>query len=339
MHIEKTKLCDMPMVYVTAELTLGGRRYLASATEAPGGRAVIIDPETGETADLWQGDTGVMNIIQIPGREQLLAITRFYPVFQSQEAAVCLLTPTDKGYLSPWRMREVVRLPYCHRIGVIESENGLFLLGCQLCSQKDFTDDWSHPGALYTCPIPDREDADWTLTCAYEGLTQNHGLYIDRGSQVYICAKEGAFLFDCARYSAGEALIPKVLTTVPSSDICLAAIGGERIAGLIQPFHGDRLVVARLTGDTLQPFASYPIAFGHVVWVGELFGHPYAIAGSRAGETEALELIDWHTGERLAIEEKVGPTQITVFEQGSAPRILSANHGSGEVTLYTLSAD
>ena len=76
MKIEKRKICDLPMVYVTAELTLGGKRYLAAASEAPGEHAYIIDPETGDYAELWQGDTGVMNIIQIPGEERLLATVR-----------------------------------------------------------------------------------------------------------------------------------------------------------------------------------------------------------------------------------------------------------------------
>ena len=89
-----------------------------------------------EYAELWQGDTGVMNVIQIPGTEQLLAITRFYPIFQSREAAICLLTPPADGYMKPWTIREVALLPFCHRIGVVESRNGLFLLGCQLCHDK-----------------------------------------------------------------------------------------------------------------------------------------------------------------------------------------------------------
>ena len=33
------------------------------------------------------------------------------------------------------------------------------------------------------------------------------------------------------------------------------------------------------------------------------------------------------------------PIQISVYEEGKTVKIFSANHGSGEVTLYTLSED
>ena len=58
MRIEKRKIVDLPMVYVTGEIFLQGKRYLAAVSEARGEKAYLIDPETGEYAELWQGDTG-----------------------------------------------------------------------------------------------------------------------------------------------------------------------------------------------------------------------------------------------------------------------------------------
>ena len=155
MQIEKKKIVELPMVYVTAQLQLGGKQYLAVASEAPGEHAYIIDPETGRYADLWKGDTGVMNIVQIPGTEKLLVIVRFYPIFQSREAAVCLLEPGKDGYMGQWNIREVAKVPFCHRIGVVSNPHGKFLLACQLCADKDFQEDWSKPGSLWTAPIRD----------------------------------------------------------------------------------------------------------------------------------------------------------------------------------------
>lgn len=210
MMMEKRKLAELPMVYVTAELSLQGKRYLAAASEARGEKAYILDPETGECSELWQGDTGVMNVVQIPGREQLLAIVRFYPVFQSKEAAICLLEPTEAGYMSPWKIREVLPLPFCHRIGVVENEHGLFVLGCQLCRDKDFQEDWSQPGALWMAPIPENPDDTWEMTKMFDGLTKNHGLFIEDGNQVYICAENGVMLFDLSDYRAGETAMPSI---------------------------------------------------------------------------------------------------------------------------------
>lgn len=335
MNIEKRKIVDLPMVYVTAELELGGKRYLAAVSEARGEHAYIIDPESGEYAQLWEGDTGVMNVLQIPGREQLLAIVRFYPVFQSREAAICLLEPGEGGYMSPWSIREVIQLPFCHRIGVVENANGLFVLGCQLCRDKDFQDDWSKPGALWMAPIPDAADGEWKLTRIFDGLTKNHGLFIEDGNQVYVCAENGVLHFDLSGYRAGETAIPRLLSATPTSDISVARVGGACLAGVIEPFHGDSAAVYRMTDAGYEEIARYGIDFGHVIWAGELFGRASLIAGNRGGAKQ-LEIIDLDSGARTLIEEGVGPTQITLYEQDGAYKLLSANHGSGEVTLYTI---
>ncbi len=335
MRIEKQKICDLPMVYVTAELSLGGKRYLAVASEAPGEHAYIIDPETGNYAELWQGETGVMNIIQIPGEERLLVITKFYPIFQSKEAAVCLLTPGPEGYMAPWHIEEVLKLPFVHRIGIFESDEGAFLLGCQLCHDKDYQEDWSQPGALWTAKIP-TAGGTWKWSRLFDGLTKNHGLYIDRGNQVYICAENGVLLFDMQHYRAGETMLPKLVSATPTSDICIARDPEGTLAGTIEPFHGDKLAVYRLTDNAYTLLADYDIAFGHVVWIGSIFGKTAVIAGSRGGEHKQLEIISMEDGTRTVMDEDVGPTQITVYENGNAVKVLSANHGSGDVSLYTL---
>lgn len=338
MNIEKRKIVDLPMVYVTAELELGAKRYLAAVSEAPGEKAYIIDPETCEYAQLWQGDTGVMNVIQIPGREQLLAITRFYPVFQSREAAICLLEPTAAGYMRPWNIREVMPLPFCHRIGIVENANGLFVIACQLCRDKDFQEDWSKPGAIWMAPVPETPGGKWTLTKIFDGLTKNHGLYIDKGNQAYICAENGVLLFDLSNYKAGESACPTLLSATPSSDIAIAEANGRKYAGTIEPFHGNTLAVYDLEGGRYAQTAAYDIDFGHVVWAGSLFGRSSLIAGSRGGEKQ-LEIVDLESGARTQIEAGVGPTQVTVYEENGVYKVLSANHGSGEVTLYTLRRD
>ena len=337
MRIEKQRICDLTLVYATSELTLGGKRYLTAASEAPGEHVYIIDPETWEYSELWQGVTGVMNVIQIPGEDRLLAITKFYPVFRSRDAAICVLTPGEGGYMAPWHIEEVLQLPFVHRIGIFESDEGLFLMACQLCHDKDYEDDWSQPGALWTAPVPKAGEGGWKLTRLFDGLTKNHGLYIDRGSRVYICAENGVMLFDMAHYHASQAMMPKLVSAVPTSDIFLARDNAGTVAGTIEPFHGDTLAVYRLTERDYELQAKFPIAFGHVVWTGRLFGRPAVIAGSRGGEKKQLEIIYWQDGERTVIDENGGPTQITVYEDGDRIRILSANHGSGDVTLYTLS--
>ncbi len=334
MQIEKRKIVDLPMVYVTAQLQLGGKQYLAVASEAPGEHAYIIDPETGDYADLWKGDTGVMNIIQIPGTEKLLVIVRFYPIFQSKDAAVCLLEPGEDGYMAQWKIREVAKVPFCHRIGVVTNKHGKFLLACQLCADKDFQEDWTKPGRVWVAPIQENGVGQWEQTELFGGLTKNHGLHIEDGNQVYICAENGVLYFDLSDY-AGGAVQPLLLTTNPTSDISLYHKGGSTLAGVIEPFHGDTLAIYEQGRGSWKQLAKYDITFGHVVWMGELFGKDAVIAGSRGGEKQ-LEVIFPENGQRVTLEQGVGPTQISVYRQGDAVKILSANHGAGEVAVYTL---
>lgn len=325
------------MVYVVADLKLGGKRYLAAASEARGERAIIIDPETGEVADLWQGDTGCMNIVQIPGQDRLLAIIRFYPVFDSKDAAVCLLEPTDQGYMHPWHMREVAHVPFCHRIGVVESKKGLFLLACQVCGDKAFTDDWSVPGSLWTARIPEAGDeSEWQLTRAYDGLFRNHGLTIENGNQVSISADNGVLRFDMAEYGEGDAMVPHHIRKTPTSDISCWKDENGALEAAIEPFHGNRGVAYTMEGLEAKMLAAWDIAFGHVVWIGKLCGRRALILGSRAGEEKALEIIPLDTRERLTLEAGAGPTQISVYEEGDTSCILSSNHEPGEVVLYRL---
>ena len=228
-------------------LVLGGRRrgrgFLLQVKRLANRVACVFDSHTLKYSDLWIGDTGVMNVIQIPGRNRLLAITKFYPIFQSKDAAICLLEPTEKGSMSPWKIVEVLKLPFCHRIGIIENENGLFVMGCQLCEDKDFQDDWTKPGSIWMAPIPETAEGKWKLTKVFARLTKNHGLLIENENQVYICAENGVLCFDMAHYKAGESMQPRLVTTTPTSDIWINKVVDGRIAGTIEPFHGNTAMI------------------------------------------------------------------------------------------------
>lgn len=335
MKVEKKHVIALPAVYATAEVQLSGKRYFVAASEARDEHVYLIDPETLSCSDLWVGDTGVMNVVQIPQRDELLAITKFYPIFQSKEAAICHLKPGAEGYLHPWDITEKLKLPFCHRIGIVQNDNGLFVIGCQLCRDKDFQEDWTQPGSIWMAPIPDTADGEWQLTEVFTGLTKNHGLFIQNGNQVYICSEDGVLLFDMSRYHAGDQLLPTLISTTPTSDIWIQETPAACFAGTIEPFHGNTAAVYRMKEQSFEKAAEFPIDFGHVVWAGSVFGQNALILGNRGGE-RALELVFWETGERLPLDSDIGPTQITVIQEGEQVTILSANHGAGSVDLYIL---
>lgn len=337
MKIEKKKIVDLPAVYVTADLNLDKKKYFAVASENRGEHAYIIDAESLEYADMWRGETGVMNIIQIPGYDAALCITKFYPIFQSKEATICLLKPNGKNYVSEWTKKEILLLPFCHRIGIVRSKNGLFLLGCALCEDKDFQDDWSKPGAIWAARVPDNLDSEWHMTKVFEGLTKNHGLFIDDEKYVYITSENGVMKFDFSNYDEGESMFPELISTTPTSDISILHDDSTSYVGTIEPFHGDLLHLYSMNKNRYESIFTRQINFGHVVWVGKIQGKKAIIYGNRGGDKKELAVVFWDSDEVVVLDEQVGPTQITVVHDGNTTKILSANHGAGEVSLYTLS--
>lgn len=326
MNIDAKKLADLPAVYVTAELMLGGKRYFAAASENPGEHAYIFDPETGEKAELWTGDTGCMNIIQIPNTEKLLCITKFYPVFKSKDAEVSILEPTEKGYMSPWKKTVVFHLPYVHRIGCFTSKGKNYVIACALCKDKDFVEDWSKPGAVYVAPIEDKNK--WSLTMQVNGLLKNHGLFISGDSDVYVTSENGIMYFDFSAYEEGNIVKPALISGFPTSDI---SIDAEKLAA-IEPFHGNKV---RVYDKKMNILKEYDITFGHVVWVGTILGDECLIIGER-GDKKELTVHNLRTNEKTILGEGVGPTQISVISEENKAIVLSANHGAGTVDLYTL---
>lgn len=339
MYVAKSILAKLPAVYVTETLQLRGKRYLAVASENKGEKAFIFDAQTLEKSEFWRGDTGVMNIVQIPNTEKVLCITCFYPVFQSKGATICILEPTEKGILSPWKILPILKLPYCHRIGIISVGSKYFLLAATLCQDKEYQEDWSKPGAIYAAPIPENSNEGWELTQVFGGLTKNHGLFIEDDNQVYIATDNGLMLFDFSKYQVGETLLPKLLTTNATSDLAVMSSpfsDTEKLIATIEPFHGDVLNLYKYTGNYYDLQYTLPLSFGHVVWVGDIFGQRSLIVGNRSNE-KSLELYQGKDLKKTVIDKMVGPTQISVYHDSETIKILAANHAAGEVALYTLS--
>ena len=335
MKVEKEHIVDLPGVYATAELSLNGKRYLAAASENKGETAYLYSPDTNEYNTLWNGETGVMNLVQVPGRDMLYCITRFYPIFQSKEATICSLVPNKEGYSQEWEIKDVALLPFCHRIGIVTIESKHYLLGCTLCGDKAFQEDWSMPGAVWISEIPEDAAAPLKFNKIYEGLTKNHGLFIQDDNQVFVTSENGVMLFDLSQYKGDSMIFPTLLSTKPTSDIWISKDGETQYVSTIEPFHGDSLKLYQCRKDKRTVLFSSSINFGHVVWNGEVFGKKSILVADRE-ETRKLELIFWQTGESMVIDENVGATQISLYNEGDNLKIFSANHYKGEVALYTI---
>lgn len=340
MRVEKKHLADLEMVYAVAAFHMNGKEYCLAASEKKGGSCLLLDPQTGERWELWDRPGGVMTLLQVPGRNAFLSIEEFYPVFLSEKAGVYETTLSfENGNLKTEKIK-LCDLPFVHRVGLMEEEDGLYLMGASLCSGKDYVEDWSRPGGIYIgkyeygCPV--------TLTEVYHGLTKNHGMYIEKegqGSTAYIGAQEGvAKCWRNRQYGQWEC---RLLDLGETSDIWLSDVDGdgEKEMAVIQGFHGGSIRIFKSYEKNPRKFSEIPICFGHVLWAGEILGNRCIIGGSRDGDKElaVYELTqDGGTCRKTILDQEMAPTQIAVGGRSGSSCIYTANHGAGSVDMYTL---
>jgi hypothetical protein len=119
---------------------------------------------------------------------------------------------------------------------------------------------------------------------------------------------------------------------------------GEPEIFSISPFHGHVLSVHKKTAQGWQRTMIHDdLAFGHIVWAGNLLGGPALLAGSRRNRRELRLYRPTADGgidrSYQLIDEGIGPSQISVVPRGASRATLYvAAHGVDEVRLYDLEA-
>ncbi|MBR1779930.1 MAG: hypothetical protein IJ751_00815 [Oscillospiraceae bacterium] len=342
MQVKKIHLAHLPWVYAITLIDCQGRRccLAASELEGKGGDCLLIDAETYAVHTVWDGPGGVMSLIPVPGQTgAFLSIDEFYPVFKSENASInrTFLRFAD-GALQVEK-EELCKLPYTHRITVLQEPDGLFLAAANLCASKQFVEDWSDPGGVHIGTY----GSGAPLETVYQGLTKNHGMYTQtrpEGDILWIGAQEG--ILRCERRDG--AWHSEFVLREETSDMWLADLDGdgEEELAVIQGFHGDTASILKKIDGSYQKVVTIPINFGHVVWCGDVLGQPSLITASRGGEMElalhAVNVVDgqFHLPTQI-LEKGVGATQIAVDAGEQEVRVYAANHETGDVVLYLLS--
>ncbi|EEG75069.1 hypothetical protein [[Clostridium] hylemonae] len=341
MEIRKKRIAHLEKVYAVTAVRVDGREFCMAASENRGGTCLLIDPESEECFTVWNGPGGVMSLVPLKEEQAVLSIEGFYPVYDSKEAAVCKTVLAFRDGKLTTDKTELCRLPYVHRIGIVNGDGKTFLIASTLCNDKAYVEDWNHPGAVYVgeyvkgCPV--------SLTCLYEGLTKNHGMYIKEDNScahIFVGAAEG--ILHLCKAGAWSARLWKAGET---SDVWLEDVdgdGNDEIAA-IQGFHGDRIRFLRRQGERYCCIGELPVQFGHVLWAGELFGELYIIGGSRAGD----KALSFYRVERkkkpvfvpVYCDFGTGAAQIAVVRGKRSARIFAASHGEDAVDMYTLSGN
>jgi len=320
LDVTKRVLAKLDAVYSLAALPGGG---FAVGSEADGPLLFFESFDAAPRA-LADGPGGFISLCPLErgGRRGLVASVDFKPVFQAADCRI-LLIPLDGGEAT-----EVARLPYTHRIAVVEVGGQPCFLGSTLCSHKDCTQDWTHPGGIHVGAIPDDPAQPWALRELPQPLTRNHGMDPAPGGFL-VSATEGLFRLRLPDRIDGEWVFERIAEG-EHSDAFACPLTGDILA--LSPFHGN--VLSRYRGGPSgweREVMADDIDMGHIVWAGKFLGGPAVIAGGRRGRKELRLYREGRPCE--VIDEGIGAAQMLVFDGN---RLVFAGHATGEVLLYEL---
>jgi hypothetical protein len=339
MHFTKKHLCDLPFCYAVTQIQLDGRTQILMAPDAYG-PCFSFDTETLEKETVWEGPSGTMGMVQLPGRNgDFLAVQRFNPGFQAQEAEIVYVHRVVRG----WQVKTLLKLPYVHRFDILQRAGLRYLVCFTVCTSKKNEEDWSSPGGIYAAQLSDDFSQPVALDQIGGGMTRNHGYWRVQNegyTSALSACDQGVFEVLPPDQQNGKWTLRNILAK-PVSDIALCDIDGDGVDELaaIEPFHGTDFVIYHKTEEGYTPVYRYPqkLAFCHVVWGGRLRGQPVFIGGCRAGNQELFLLrnIDGSI-QSETIEIGSGPSNVTVVRDPRQDLIAVANRGTGQGALFVV---
>ncbi len=351
MKANKTVIGSLSKCYAVSPLTYNGKDYLIVAAEKQD-PCFVYDLYGAKHSTVWNEPGGTMSIVQVPHSNGVfLATHRFYSPNDSEQAAIVRVKPETEGAEGvQWNIRTLLHLPFLHRFDIIEYKGIRWLFMCTLKSRHLHKDDWSSPGKVYACVLPDDADAEYTgghslnVRIIKEGLTKNHGYTRDVHNGVQtgiVCSDEGVFRFTPPETASGEWGCEKLIDS-PASDALLADLKGtgEKSLLVIESFHGGSIAVYEEVNGKRHKVYDYPepVEFAHAITGGTVFGKNYIFIGHRKGKRRLLAFhYDAECGSYTAeiLDENAGAANAHFFERNGEAVLAVTNREINEIALYT----
>jgi hypothetical protein len=342
LKFSKRVIANIEKCYSVCPIKIRGEEGFLVGTEKAGG--CFFFNQNGELQEtIWDDPGGIMSIVPTYQREgEFLATQEFYSPNDSKNARIVLATPLEQG----WRIKTVAEVPFVHRFDILSGSDQKYLIACTLKSDHNFRDDWTHPGKVYACVLPEdlsqlKDPLKFDLLV--DNLTRNHGYYrVYEGNQTYtiISSENGIFVIKPPQKQESNWRIEKILDQA-SSDATLIDLDGDGFDELVtlSPFHGDNLTIYRMVNGKYFLDYSYPekLEFLHAIWRGQLHGQPTVILGHRKGNRDLFTLTHNaadKTYQRQTIDEDGGPANVTVIEVDGKQVIVATNRETNQVVMY-----
>jgi hypothetical protein len=343
MQFNKRRLAESELGYSVTSISLLNTTCVLAAAEGEGPGLVFPAPDL-KPSVLSAEPGGCMGFAPIPGRpDQVLMISRFYPIFKADAAGVHLYRAVD-GFAKPWSGKRIIDLPFVHRIATVTVAGHGYLIAATVCGGKDFEQDWSRPGKVYVARIPDSDDGEWNLIPVLEGLHKNHGMNVGtyKGREtVFIAATEGVYALKVPEDEGAEWESEQIIEG-EISEIYPFDLDGDGVDELavIEPFHGDTVAVYKQSPEGWDRIFAAPLGFGHGLWAGKLGGDAAVIVGNRSGTRNLccyrVRSASPFEMEEIVIDAGSGTTNLAVVDLPDGQAIIASNPEHGEYAIYTM---
>lgn len=344
MKLNKIKTHVLEKCYAIAPLTYQGKQHIIVAAEKIN-KCLLFDPHGNLEDTIWEEPGGTMSMVQVPRSDGVfLATQKFYSTNDSIEAKIVLVSP---GGMNGWEVRTIAKIPFVHRFDILTRNGVDYLIACTFKSAQEHKDDWSTPGQILVCELPGvldeyNETHLLGMKCIKKGLLKNHGYCRSEDKQgmcALVAAENGIFRVIPPDEKNGEWVVEQ-LTYEPASDMAVVDFNGDGVDELIAiaPFHGDEIKIYQLSDGVYKKAYQYkyPIAFGHAIWAGELYGKPASIIGCRKGNREILGFTYENGYCAEVLEMCAGSANVMHYRRDGVECMVAANREINEIAFYEI---
>ncbi|MFM1540526.1 hypothetical protein [Helcococcus ovis] len=345
MKFNKQIIAEMEKAYSVNNFIVDGKLKFIVGTEK-NGPLNLFDANGKYEETIAEEYGGVMSIIPVPNQENSFLTTyKFYSPNDGYDAKIVQVKKRNGN----WTVNVITDLPFVHRFDILSNGKENYLIACTIKSGFDFKNDWNQPGKIYIAKLPENldnfnEKNQLKVEVLKDGLTKNHGFYKVNGEKEYalITSENGIFKVIPPQKS-DEWLIEKILDQSTSDSLIYDLDGdGKNELVTFSEFHGDHLDIYKEVSDNnYEKIYSYkkPIRFLHALNVQVINGKPLLFVGHRGGERDLFALTfndTLNTFDRIDIDSKIGPANVSSYIFENKYRIVSANRETNTVTFYTL---
>lgn len=344
MKLKKINTYELEKCYSVAPLTYQGKKHILAAAEKIN-KCLLFDQKGNLEETIWESPGGTMSMVQVPESDGcFLATQKFYSPNDSKEAEIVLVSPVGRNN---WKVQTIVKLPFVHRFDILTSNGIHYLIACTLKSGHEYKDDWTSPGMVWGCRLPDHleqfnENHMLELTCLKEGILKNHGYCRGKdqdNSCGLIAADNGIFRVTPPDTEKGDWQFTQLIQE-PASDVAEVDLDGDGLLELvtIAPFHGEEIKIYHLQEGKYLPVYRYeqPTEFGHSIWAGTVYGKPVAVIGYRKGKREILAFTYENGYAAQVLETDAGSANVMRYQRDGVECMVSANREINEIAFYEI---